>query len=45
MAALHRNAIEASRRLKPSIPLTGLDGIPIRDEIELETVLQYTIHE
>jgi len=22
--------------LKPEIPLTGMDGIPIRDEIELE---------
>lgn len=36
LAALHRNAMEASRRLKPEIPLIGDDGIPIRDEIELE---------
>jgi ribosomal protein S18 acetylase RimI-like enzyme len=34
--ALHRNAIEQSRALKPSISPTGFDGIPIRDEIELE---------
>ena len=36
LAALHRGAIEASRRLKPSIPVTGLYGIPLRDELELE---------
>jgi DNA-3-methyladenine glycosylase I len=36
LAALHRNAIEKSRRLKPEIPLIGMDGIPLRDEIELE---------
>ena len=35
-AALHRNAIEASRKLKPQIPPTGFDGIPIRDELEFE---------
>ena len=39
LVAVHRNAVEASRRLKPEIPLTGNDGIPIRDEIELEMVL------
>lgn len=36
LAALHVNAIEQSRRIKPEIPLIGMDGIPIRDEIELE---------
>lgn len=30
------NAIELSRKLKPSIPLVGNYGIPIRDEIEME---------
>ncbi len=39
LAALHRNAVAASRHLKPSIPMTGTHGIPIRDEIELEIVL------
>jgi ribosomal protein S18 acetylase RimI-like enzyme len=39
LAALHRGALEESRRLKPSIPLTGLDGIPLRDELELELLL------
>ncbi|MGJ3241098.1 MAG: GNAT family N-acetyltransferase [Anaerolineae bacterium] len=36
LAVIHRNAIEQARRLKPQIPITGLEGIPIRDEIELE---------
>jgi hypothetical protein len=31
--------VEESRRLKPSISLVGENGIPIRDEIELELVL------
>jgi N-acetylglutamate synthase-like GNAT family acetyltransferase len=39
LVAIHRNAVEQSRRLKPEIPLTGNDGIPIRDEIELEMIL------
>jgi len=39
LAALHRNAVADSRVLKPQIPLTGLDGIPIRDELELELLL------
>ncbi len=36
LVAVHRNAIEVSRRLKPSIPAVGANGIPIRDEVELE---------
>ncbi len=40
LVAIHRNALEESRRIKPQIPLTGLNGIPLRDEIELEKVLQ-----
>lgn len=39
LAALYANAIADSRKLKPSISLIGLDGIPIRDEIELELPL------
>jgi GNAT superfamily N-acetyltransferase len=39
LVAVHQNAIEQSRKLKPEIPLTGNDDIPIRDEIELEMVL------
>ena len=36
LVALHRDALERSRELKPSIPEVGLDGIPLRDELELE---------
>jgi RimJ/RimL family protein N-acetyltransferase len=39
LVAVHRDALEPSRRLKPEIPLTGVDGIPLRDEIELELIL------
>jgi ribosomal protein S18 acetylase RimI-like enzyme len=39
--AVHRHAVEEARRhLKPDIPLVGVDGIPMRDEIELEMALQ-----
>jgi ribosomal protein S18 acetylase RimI-like enzyme len=40
LAAVYRNALEVSRRLKPEIPLVGIDGIPLRDEVELEMLLQ-----
>ena len=36
LSALRPNALERSRELKPEIPLVGNDGIPLRDEIELE---------
>lgn len=39
LVAVHRNAIEQSRKLK-FIPKIGMDGIPIRDEIELEIQLE-----
>ncbi|HVO42864.1 MAG TPA: GNAT family N-acetyltransferase [Aggregatilineales bacterium] len=39
LVAVHRDAVMAARALKPEIPLIGLDGIPIRDEIELEMLL------
>jgi RimJ/RimL family protein N-acetyltransferase len=39
LVAVHRNALEISRQLKPEIPLFGADGIPLRDEIELEMIL------
>lgn len=39
LAALHREALALSRQMKPEIPLAGLDGIPLRDEIELEMML------
>lgn len=36
IAKTHVDSIASSRKLKPSIPLTGNFGIPIRDEIEME---------
>lgn len=39
LVAVHRNAVERSRKLKPEIPLYGIENIPIRDEIELELIL------
>ena len=36
LVALRRQAVNESRKIKPSISALGLDGIPIRDEIELE---------
>ena len=32
---LRARAVEEARSLKPSIPATGSDGIPIRDELDL----------
>ena len=37
--AVHPNALDRSRELKPSIPLISENGIPLRDEIELEMSL------
>src|SRR5439155_11101170 len=39
LIALYPNAIEASRRLKPQIAVRAANGIPIRDELELELEL------
>lgn len=39
IAALYLNALDCSRKLKPEIPMIGNDGIPLRDEIELEIPL------
>lgn len=36
LCALRRGAINASRKQKPSIPQIGMNGIPLRDELELE---------
>ena len=36
LVALYKNALVKSRHLKPQIPLVSDDGIPLRDEIELE---------
>jgi DNA-3-methyladenine glycosylase I len=39
LVKIHRNVVTESRKIKPSIPLLGDFGIPIRDEIELEMLL------
>nr|WP_240628530.1 GNAT family N-acetyltransferase [Bacillus salacetis] len=39
LSNFYRNAVEKARRHKPEIPLISADGIPIRDEIELEKEL------
>jgi GNAT superfamily N-acetyltransferase len=40
LVAVHKDALQETRRLKPSLPETGIDGIPLRDEIELEILLR-----
>ena len=39
LVAVHRGAINDSRKIKPGIPLIGANNIPLRDEIELEMLL------
>ena len=39
LVAVHRGAVNESRKIKPSISLIGENNIPLRDEIELEMVL------
>jgi ribosomal protein S18 acetylase RimI-like enzyme len=39
LVALYRDGVARSRALKPSIPLTGADGIAIRHELEFELLL------
>ena len=43
MVRLYHNALEVSRKLKPSIPEIGEDGIPLRHEIEFEMILDEAI--
>ncbi|MGM0840203.1 MAG: GNAT family N-acetyltransferase [Bacillota bacterium] len=42
ISTIHRFAVEKARKVKPEIPLIGNDGIPIRDEIELEKGVNLT---
>jgi ribosomal protein S18 acetylase RimI-like enzyme len=39
LVAVHKGAIAESRKLKPEIPLIGLNGTPIEDELEYEILL------
>ena len=36
ISAVHRGAVNESRKIKPGIPQIGMNGIPLRDEIEME---------
>jgi L-amino acid N-acyltransferase YncA len=40
IVAIYRGSVNESRKRKPSIPLVGMNGIPLRDEIELEIRLK-----
>jgi ribosomal protein S18 acetylase RimI-like enzyme len=40
IVTVYRGAVNESRKRKPSIPLVGMGGIPLRDEIELEMMLK-----
>ena len=39
IATIYPNSMKEARKIKPEIPLTGNDGIPLRDEIEFEILL------
>lgn len=39
LRAIYPGAVEKARELKPTIPMIGYNGIPIRDEIRLEMSL------
>lgn len=39
LVAVHLDALDDSRRLKPSIPLRGNHDLPLQDELEFETIL------
>lgn len=40
LVRIHRHALDETRKLKPGIPLIGMNHIPLRDEIELELMLR-----
>ena len=39
IVTIYRGAVNESRKRKPGIPVIGMHGIPLRDEIELEMQL------
>lgn len=39
ICAIHVDSVKESRKLKPGIPMIGEHGIPLRDEIDLELLL------
>jgi len=40
MVRIYPNVLEHARRMKPEIPMTGNDGIPLKHEIEMEMILK-----
>ena len=36
---IYQNSMEIVRKIKPNVPLIGENGIPLRDEIELEKII------
>ncbi|HXQ74926.1 MAG TPA: GNAT family N-acetyltransferase [Acidimicrobiales bacterium] len=40
LAAFVRHGVAASRKVKPSIPMVGDEGIPVRHELEFELCLE-----
>lgn len=40
LVKINRNALAETRKLKPQVPLIGMNNIPLRDEIELEMILR-----
>ena len=45
LVAVHHGAIAESRKLKPEIPLLGVEGRPIEDEVEFEYLLRARVRE
>ncbi len=41
IATIYPDSMEEARKIKPEIPFTGNDGIPLRDEIEFEIRLKH----
>jgi ribosomal protein S18 acetylase RimI-like enzyme len=39
MVRIRRNSMEEARKMKPGIPLTGKNGIPLKHNIEFEMCL------
>jgi GNAT superfamily N-acetyltransferase len=40
ICAIHIDSVKNSRKMKPGIPMIGEYGIPLRDEIDLELLLE-----
>jgi len=40
LVCIRRGAVDAARKIKPGIPMIGMNDIPLHDEIELEMSLK-----